>query len=369
MRLYCICLVLFALIGPAYCQEYVSKEEGGIVWYEVGQLGVEGQGFSDTVSRYDRLPGRAQGKVREAVWSLSRHSAGLCVRFVTDATSIDVRWELTSDRLSMPHMPATGVSGLDVYARDTEGNWRWLACAQPKSEGTTQAASIVRGLRGDSREYLVYFPLYNGVTSVEVGVPRGSIIEDAPDYAPVKAKPIVFYGTSITHGACASRPGMVHTAILGRHFERPVINLGFSGNGKMEPEVVQFLQEIDAACFVIDCCPNLTGEETARRTGPLVRQIRASHPATPILLVEDRRYADAWLVESKSKRNDENHVALRAAYDELTEAGVPNLFYLSGDDLLGSDGEGTVDSSHPNDLGFLRQADAFSKILSSILEK
>lgn len=344
-----------------------STEAEGVRWYDIRQLGVEGQGWTDTKAPYDRLPAKAEGVVRDAVWNLSRDSAGECVRFMTDAPRIEARWTLTSERLAMPHMPATGVSGLDLYARDDSGRWRWLACAQPKAVGKNQATVVATGIKPGQREYLLYLPLYNGVTSVEIGVPAAHTLADAPDYAPERARPIVFYGTSITHGACASRPGMVHTAILQRRYQRPVINLGFSGNGRMETEVTALLTELDAEMFVIDCCPNLAGPDTAARTRPLVKQLRAARPDTPILLVEDRRYTDAWLIGSKAERNDGNHAALKAAFDDLTKEGVPHLYYLGGDDLLGDDGDGAVDSSHPNDLGFWRQAEAFAKVLDPLL--
>lgn len=362
------CLVLDLLVAVRADEPkstLTAVEQDGVRWYDIRPLGVEGQGWQDTAAPYDRLPARAQGKVRDAVWNLSRHSAGLCVRFVTDADTLHARWTLTSERLAMPHMPATGVSGLDLYARDDHGRWRWVAVAQPKE--TTNQIILVRGMRPGKREYLLYLPLYNGVASLEVGVPVPATFEDAPDYPPERARPLVFYGTSITHGACASRPGMVHTAILGRRYQRPVINLGFSGNGRMEPEVGELLTELDAAVYVIDCCPNLNGPETAARTRPLVEQLRKARPETPIVLVEDRRYTDAWLVTSKAARNDGNHQALRTAYEDLLQAGVKHLYYIEGDSLLGEDGEGAVDSSHPNDLGFLRQAEAFARVLDPLL--
>jgi hypothetical protein len=285
----------------------------------------------------------------------------MAVRFVTASTAVHARWTLTKPQLAMPHMPATGVSGLDLYAKDDRGTWRWVANGRPT--GQTSTAVLADGLRPGRREYLLYLPLYNGVTSVQVGVPAANSIEAAPAYPAERAKPIVFYGTSITHGACASRPGMVHTAILGRWYHRPVINLGFSGNGRMEPEVTALLTELDAAVYVIDCCPNLTGDQTAQRTKPLVEQLRAARPEVPIVLVEDRRYTDAWIRPGKAERNDGNHMALKAAYEALIAAGVRDLHYIPGDALLGDDNDGAVDSSHPNDLGFYRQAVEFDRVL------
>ena len=179
----------------------------------------------------------------------------------------------------------------------------------------------------------------------------------------------MLFRSSITQGGCASRPGMVHTAIIQRHLNYPVINLGFSGNGKMEPEVASLLAELDPSVFVIDCLPNMTGPEVAQRAENLVKTVRAARPNTPILLVEDRTFTNAHLVPSKMQHHKTSRAALRAAFDKLTAAGTKNLHYLTGDDLLGDDTEGTVDSSHPTDLGFLRQAEAFKKSLVPLLPK
>ena len=322
-----------------------------LIWSNADDFTVEGRGFQDRASTWDRLPARAKGVVRDQVWNLSRHSAGIAVRFVTDSPSITVRWNLISDSLAMPHMPATGVSGMDLYARTSEG-WRWAACARPKGVETTD--TLVRDLPVEPREWMLYLPLYNGVESVEIGVETGSSISPATD----RARPIVFYGTSITQGACASRPGMNHVAILGRRLDRPVVNLGFSGNGRLEPEVGRFLVQIDAAVFVLDCLPNLDGPATEERTVPMVMQIRDSHPETPIVMVEDRTYCDAPFSTRLRDRNRGNREAFGKAYQDLIASGIKGLFYVRGDDLLGEDGEATVDGSHPTDLGFMRQADA-----------
>ncbi|MBM4068253.1 MAG: hypothetical protein FJ271_04835 [Planctomycetes bacterium] len=335
-------------------------------WYDVRKLAIEGQGWNEDIAPFGRLPAKAARMVRQPVWDLSRHSAGLCVRFLTDATEIDARWTLLSNSLAMPHMPATGVSGLDLYVK-TDTGWRWLGVGRPTQQ-TTQAR-LVSGIPPGQREYLLYLPLYNGVTSVELGVPKDKSLAKAPPRAKGRHKPIVFYGTSITQGGCASRPGMVHTAIVGRHLNYPVINLGFSGNGRMEPELADLLGELDPAVYVLDCLPNMGPKDVAQRVEPFVRTLRKIRPDTPILLVEDRSYANGFLVTAQRQRNDGNRQALRAAHDRLQQAGVKNLHYLRGEELLGADGEDTVDTSHPTDLGFLRQAEAFIRVLRPILEK
>lgn len=340
-----------------------AKAAANVEWHDVTKWGVEGREFGDMERHryFDRLPKAAEGKVTPAVWSLSRDSAGMAVRFKTNASAIHARYTLMKPGLGMPHMPPTGVSGLDLYARDAGGKWKWVQVTKPAAQ--TVSAQIVSGLAPGEREYMAFLPLYNGVDSLEIGVPKGAKIEGL---APRK-KPLVFYGTSITHGACASRPGMVHTAILGRRFDMPVVNLGFSGNGRMDAAVGEFLVKIDAAAYVIDCLPNMQPAMVREKCIPLVKQLRAAKPETPIVLVEDRRFTNAWITPDKAKFHDENHAALRLSYETLKKEGVARLYYISGDKLLGDDSEGATDASHPNDLGFMRQADAMEPVLCEAL--
>jgi len=335
-----------------------------IKWHDVTQWGVEGRGWVDQERSkwFDRFPAKAEKTVTKSVWGLSRHSAGMMVRFKTDADTIHAKWKVTSSRLGMPHMPPSGVSGLDLYARDSKGKWRWAAATRPSKQ--EMQAILLRGIKPGMREYALYLPLYNGTESLAVGVPESAKFEGL---GPRKAKPLIFYGTSITHGACASRPGMVHTAILGRRLEMPVINIGFSGNGKMHKEVGDLMAEVDAACYIIDCLPNMNEAMVMERCAPLVRQFRKARPHTPIVLVEDRRNANSWLVPTRSTHHDDNHAALQKVFKQLKADGVKNLHYLGGDLLIGDDAEGTTDGSHPNDLGFVRQADAFEPVLRKAL--
>ena len=342
-----------------------KADESGKVWYDIRQLGLEGQGWTEVKAPFDRLPAKAESQVRPPVWGLSRDSAGLCVRFTTDATDIACRWTLIKANLALPHMAATGVSGVDLYV-SMDGKWRWLATGRPANAGLNQT-TFVSNLPSGTRNYMLYLPLYNGVTAVEIGLSKGASLATLPRAAG-KDKPIVFYGTSITQGGCASRTGMVHTAILGRRLDRPVINLGFSGNGRMEAEVAALLAELDPAIYVIDCLPNMLAAEVTERTGPLVATLRKAHPETPIVLVEDRTYANAFLVEAQRKRNETSRSALRSVYDKLIAGGEKNVHYLRGDLLLNEDGEGTVDGSHPTDLGFVQHADAFEKVLRPLVK-
>lgn len=359
---------VFAATAAAGCFSFnnmlsAAVAQADTTWHDVREWGVEGRGFDDTEKYFDRLPKQAKGVVRDAVWNLSRHSAGMMVRFRTDATTIFTDHTVTSKSLAMPHMPATGVSGLDLYARDADGQWKWVAVTRPTAQ--RMKGEIIKNLRPGTRDYAIYLPLYNGTEELKIGVPAGNAFEPI---APRTQKPIVFYGTSITHGACASRPGMPHPSILGRRVDRPVINLGFSGNGKLEKEVGQFLVELDPAVYVLDCLPNMNPQEVAARTVPMVQQLRAAHPKVPIVLVEDRTYANSWIVSSRQKRNDESRAEFKAAYRKMQNAGVSDLFYVDGETLLSQDRDDTTDGSHPSDLGFYNQANAIEPALRRALD-
>ena len=348
-----LCVFIFfgnlaaAQISPLDPAQARPDTSGKILWYDVQLLGVEGKGWEDTESYYDRLPARAKTLVREPVWNLSRNSSGLCVRFATDAVEIRAAWD---GGRGLPHMAATGASGVDLYRKE-DGGWRFIRVGKP-DEGWTERR-LIDGLPGEPVEYLIYFPLYNRVSKVEIGIPAGAKISRVP---PPAGRPIVFYGTSITQGGCASRPGMSYAAILGRWLNRETINLGFSGNGRMEPEMARLMAELDPEVYVIDCIPNV-GEKIGELTGPFVEIIREKHPETYILLVEDVRVWD-----------EEANAQLRAAYERLLAAGDKNVFLLEGEGMIGPDMEATVDTRHPTDLGFWLMAKAFRPALGVLLK-
>jgi len=261
-------------------------------------------------------------------------------------------------------MPATSISGLDLYVKH-DGQWRWLAVGKP--EGLTNEVVLFKEVPPADREFLLYLPLYNVVSSLKLGLPNDATLAQATPYGPER-RPIVFYGTSITQGGCASRPGMVYTAILGRRLNRPVINLGFRSNGTMDLEMAPLFAELNPAVYVLDCLPNMNAPEILERTEPFVKVLRVAHPRTPILLAEDRTYPDGILNSVRRERNEKSRLALRQAFDRLQQSGTHGLYYLSGSELLGTDGDATVDASHPTDLGFARMADAFEAALRPLLD-
>jgi lysophospholipase L1-like esterase len=350
-------LILFSAFG-------FGQEKTVLRWRDVREFGIEGKGWTDTKDFYDRLPAKAESLVRPAVWKLAQNSAGTSVRFSSDTDSISVRWKLRSSNLALPNMAAIGASGVDLYVKD-EGVWRWLAVGKAEKFPINEQKLIAK-LKQMMREYLLYFPLYNGVEAVEIGLPENALIQKAP--AREKRKPIVFYGTSIVQGASASRAGMAYPSILSRRHNRAAINLGFSGNGKMEAEMAELIGELDAAIFVIDCLPNLgTGEEVREKAAKFIEILRWKNPRSPIVLVENLFYPDAVFDETKRAKYQEKNVALRRVYQKLIAAGAKNIYYVRGENLVGADGEATIDGVHPTDLGFMRMADALGPVLKKAM--
>lgn len=358
-------VLVFSLpIFQLFAKAQEKPNEPILRWQNLRDFGVEGKGWTDTKNFYDRLPARAEKIVREPVWRLSQNSAGMSVRFVTDSDAIYARWTLRSPSLQMSHMPATGVSGLDLYVKEN-GRWRWLAVGIPDKFPTSEK-KLITNIALQKREYQLYLPLYNGIESIEIGVPEKFTVEKS---ATDNSKPIVFYGTSIVQGAVASHTGMAYPSILGRRLNVPTINLGFSGNGRMEAEVAELLTEIDAAVFVVDCLPNLsTGAEVEERTPKVVEILRRKHPNTPIILVENLIYPDSILEQTKRKKYLEKNETLRRVYQNLLKSGVKRLYYVRADNLIGTDGDATVDGVHPTDLGFVRIADVLEPVLQRALK-
>lgn len=353
-----------------------SQEKMDIVWWNPAQNNIDvidGQGWTNDVqSSYDRLPEKAEKTVRPAVWNLSKHAAGIKIRFRSNSAEIKVRYKVRGE-MAMPHMPATGVSGVDLYAKDSDGKWMW--CKGNYSFGDTVKYDFRNITPNDNyhkkgREYHLYLPLYNSVEWLEIGVDENALFEPLPVR---QEKPIVVYGTSIAQGGCASRPGMAWTSILERKMDRPLINLGFSGNGRLEKEVIDLIAEIDAKIYILDCLPNLTlnenrsAEEVYNLIVSSVKQLR-QNLTTPILLVENDGYSNessnAELQEATTKLNK----TMELAFAQLKSEGIKNIYLLSRAEL-GLTLDSYVDGTHPSDLGMEIYASAYEKKIRQILDE
>lgn len=328
---------------------------------------IQNQGWPDEIGRtYRRLPDRAEKTVRKPVWNLSENSAGLAIHFYTNAEKIEVRYSVEGGH-SMFHMPATGKSGIDLYAIDSDGKWRVATDKFNFADTVTYTFNNLSPSQYHKHgyEYRMFLPLYNSVKWMEIGVPDSAEFRFIPR---LKEKPIVVYGTSIAQGGCASRPGMAWTNILSRTLDLPVVNLAYSGNGPLEKEMVDLIDEFDASLYVYDCLPNmggLTPEEVIARTIYGVKKLRENHD-TPILIVDHIGYRNDETNKSSKESADRMNRASRQALDSLRKMGVKDIYHLHKDSIHFPE-NGCVDNIHPNDWGMQVYADAYEKIARKIL--
>jgi hypothetical protein len=335
--------------------------EGGLTWWDAGRFPVQGQAWPSESARWTRLPDRVEERVRPPVWILSRCSTGLYVDFETDSPSLAARWTVGFDKLAMPHMPATGVSGLDLY--EWIGNsWRWAANGRPDGPGGQSFEKALFEKRDRrTRKFRLYFPLYNSLDHLELGVESGSELRPLSG----DGRFVLVYGTSIVQGGCASRPGMAYPAILGRDLALPVVNLGFSGNALAEKEVAELLAELRPLCLVVDCLPNVPEEGCEERLRTFLTVLAQNARETRLLFVDFPELPKMPSDPAYARRIRNIRQAARSAF-EAVRGGLP-WHWLEGDRLLGDDGEATVDGVHPTDLGFQRMAAEIGPALKNIL--
>lgn len=336
-----------------------------ITWHMISPGDVEGRGWHNTEKPFGRLPDHAKTNLPDELWSHSHSSIGMCVRFITNSTHITARWELADPQLGEANFPAACFSGLDLYAED-QNTWRWAGGAGNGVKNQNPCVKLVDTMDGVLREFMLYMPARNPVLSIEVGIDPAAQFKLLQ---PRNDAPMVFYGSSIVHGAYASHSGIIHPSLLGRWLDRPVINLGFSRCARMELEIAQLLGELDASIYVIDPLPNMDALLVQQRAEPFLQYLHQAKPHTPILMVEDRTLTNAWIQPAKLTEHQSKRHAFRLVYDRLKASGMTNLWYHHGETLLGTDNESSLDSSHPSDLGYMRIAKSLLPILTGIFEQ
>jgi lysophospholipase L1-like esterase len=330
---------------------------------------LEGQGWTGEVNNfYDRLPARAEKMVSEGIWKLASQTAGLQLRFRTNADEIIIRY-IVGGNIQMPHMPAIGVSGIDLYSKNIDGKWNWAAGRFSFGDTITYQFSnlVTNDQHVKNRDYTVYLPLYNSIKWMEISVPKPSLFTPLPKRID---RPIIVYGTSIAQGACATRPGLAWSSILSRKLDLPVINLGFSGSGRLDPPIVGLIGELNAKLYVLDCLPNLiapgiSAEELYKRIVAAVGQLKTKNPTIPILLTEHDGYTDEEMNPTSKKQYTDANKVLKKVFDSLTTAGVKNIYLLSKEDINQTI-ESMVDGVHPNDIGMMNYANAYEMKIREI---
>lgn len=331
--------------------KYVNVEEFAVLL---------NQGYDNTAMRYSRLPQDCQDQIRKAVWDLGLNSAGLAIRFSSDSQCLGASWTLLNN-FHMSHMPGTGIRGIDLYTMMEDGSWHFVGTAQPNGKESRNV--FVRNMDGSHREYLAYLPLYDGVETLSIGIDSTATIAPPRVTTHQSRKPIVFYGTSITQGGCASRPGMCYTNILGRWLDCETINLGFSGNARMDFVMVDVISRVDASEYVIDCLPNCTAQIIRDSAYTFLSALAKARPDTPIHMVENPMTPDRVVNQRTAKDIVEKNAEWNAIYRRLRKEGYRNLNYIKAENFSGTDGEETVDGAHLTDMGFMRMAEALKKEL------
>lgn len=340
------------------------KTEDGWNWYNTADWKTGGQGWSEGIGHYMRVPENAIPSLPRGYHKYADNTAGLYFLFRTNANAIYVRFRLTSDTLAMEHMPATGVSGFDLYSRAESGVWQWTGINYPAAREET--AEVASGLAGRMTEYKLFLPLYNGVESLEIGVPANSeFYAENPD----SRRPVFQYGSSIDHGGCASRPGNAYCAVMSRRLDYPFVNFGFSGSACLEPEVAELIAGTDPAVFLIATL-NATSDMVAERGVRFIEIIREKHPDTPIVLVGNHNPTYRWARPGVEAEYEAKYAQVLALYEHFIQKGDKHFFLVDTTNFCGEDidWDGTVDGLHPNDLGMRRYADRVEPVLREALK-
>lgn len=316
---------------------------------------------------YKRLPVQAEKEVRPAVWSLSKNTAGLGIRFSSNSSIIKIRWTLKKNRVK-GNMTPIASNGLDLYAY-TKDRWQFVGVAIPGKEVVNEA-TVIADMTKENREYLLNLPLYEGVEKLEIGIEENATISMPRQDIIDQKRPVIFYGTSITQGASASRPGLTYAALLERKTNKEVINLGFSGNGRFEKEVAQFFMPSNPSVIILDCTPNSAPDTILTNLPETLAYIQSVNDSVPIILVESIVRDYAYFKENNPSTFGTLSY-IQAQNDALKKVYLDNknknLFYVSNKDLIGQDNEATVDGTHFNDLGNYRMYQYLLPIIEKLL--
>ncbi len=327
----------------------ITQED--IVWYDILQppFSIHGLIFDSDDNGFVRMPRSVARTVSGSVNDLNRRTSGGRVRFRTDSDYIAIRAELRGHRL-MPHMPLLSQSGFDLY----RNNVFHRAFMPPFDLHNDYCCE--RPVAAGEADYMINFPLYRGVRHLYVALRKGAKLLPATPYT--HEKPVVFYGSSITAGACSGRPGMSYVNTLCRRLDTEYVNLGFSGSCLAEPPMAEYLAGLDMSVFVYDFDHNAkSAEQLADRHKPLFDRVRQSHPDLPIIL------ASAPDLPFDPPKFAARREVVLDTYRKAVVAGDQNVYFVDGATVLGDDWDNCLtDGVHPNDLGQYRMADSFEAV-------
>ena len=351
----CLGIVLLLLSGEFTAQTLKYVDAQKLLMVGKAQPNTEYYHRIDTALYKDLSP-----KVKY----LSTLSCGLAIGFKTNSPIIAANWEVKPDKPSQ-NLSDIAHSGLDLYIK-RNGKWEFAGVGKPTPQNTRSEYVIVQEMDNTEKECLLYLPLFSEIKSLRIGIKESANIS-AIDY-PFKKK-ILIYVSSIVHGAEASRAGTTYVAKLSRRTGINFINLGFSGNARMENSMADCLADIEADAYILDCVPNATAKQIAERTGYLVRTIRAKHAKAPIIVMQSIAM-DIGNFNLKIKNDLRiKDKTIQQQIEQLQHDGIKKLYFIRGEDLIGHDHEGTGDGIHPNDLGFQRMVNFLEPVLMNILQE
>ena len=330
----------------------IQKED--IRFYDVKQDPFKIYGVYYDSGKFMRLPESVAQTVSKDVIRLYAHTAGGRVRFKTNSPYVAIHAKLPVI-FKMPHMAWTGSAGFDLYADGQYGG-----TFVPPYDYRDGYESCIDFESAQMREITIHFPLYSEVGEVYIGVSNTATIEDPEPYT--VEKPIVYYGSSITQGACASRPGNAYQNIISRRLSCDHINLGFSGGAKGETEIAEYISGLDMSIFVYDYDYNALSVKLLQDTHEkMFKCIRAAHPEIPIVMMSRPSY---YLNDEEKQRLE----VIKTTYQNAKANGDMNVYMIEGRTLMEfAENEGTVDGCHPNDLGFASMAKVLGDVLKNIL--
>ena len=335
-------------------------KKDGLVFYNVNKAPFKIYGVYFDDGKYRRMPEDVATATSKNVHYLHAQTAGGRVRFKTDSAVIAIEAKMPNYS-DFPHFAKTGSAGFDLYTREAgETREHYARTFTPPLEVGQGYASKADLDNGQMREITIHFPLYSEVSELLVGLEEGSTLEAAEPYR--VEMPVVYYGSSITQGGCASRPGNSYQSVISRRLNINYVNLGFSGSAKAEPEMVEYISKLDMSVFVLDYDHNAPTVEHLQNTHePMFKSIRQTHPNIPIIMMSRPRIDPT---AEEQQRLD----IVRQTYLNAKTAGDDNVYFIDGATLLAISGhDGMVDRYHPNDLGFASMAKALGDVLEKLL--
>ena len=354
-RLLTIIALLCVIVLSATAQE--------LKWIDATKLGIHGYTKKTDKNPYYRYDHTPYEGLNNTVVGHSKKCTGLYLAFKTNSSQIAATWE-NVPRRTADNMTGILQLGLDLYIK-VDGEWRFAGVGRVSTSEHKyrRTRTITKDMPEGEKECLLYLPIWCEMREVLIGIDKGATIEGLP--SPFRHKVIV-HGSSITHGASASRAGLTYTAIMSRNLGIDFVNFGFSGECKMQPQFLEFLKTCECDAFLFDAFSNPNGQEIKERLKGFVEGLIKAHPGKPLIFLQTPIDYDPWSGIEKAERRREKHEAARHIMKELTKQHK-DVYFLEVERATGKDG--SVDTSHPNDLGFHRFVEAYQPKIAKILKK